>query len=134
MKIINESKSPSVGPFYVIGTRVISANDPIRDVLPIGDSKDSDNSHYKLWKALQRNNPSLKKFDYDYMPRGRVVYNVKTREFNIMIDSDITDEDVKNIADEFGIPSGSYKVLHDEHYKCHLCNQDYVNITEGVNI
>lgn len=132
MKIINESVSPSVGPFYVIGTRIVSAGSPIRDVMEINGFKDSDNSHYKLWKALQRNNSSLRRFDYDYMPRGRVVYNTQTREFSIIIDKDITKEDVRNIADKFGIPSGRYTVLNDEHYKCHLCNPEYVNITEGM--
>lgn len=131
MKILRESVSAKVGPFYVIGSRIISASESLRDVHEVGEFKDSSNSHYQLWKALQRSNSSLRRFDYDYMPRGRVTFNCNKRIFYIIIDKDINEEDVRNIADKFGIPNGQYEVKYDEHYQCHLCNKNYVNITES---
>lgn len=132
--VIKESLSPEIGPFYVIDGVVYGDTDDVRDIetSPLG-MKDSTRTHYDYWKALSRVYPEYRRLDYDYFPRGRIVYNVKTKEYKVYADPCIlANESVKDsIIDEFNLPRNNTKFDTDEHYQCHSCNKEYVDISEN---
>ena len=131
-KILKESLAPEVGPFYVIDGAVFADTDPVRDLTPttIG-TVDSDNTHYSYWRFLKRVYPNLRRIDYDYYPRGRVVYNSKEDKYHVFVDKCISDKDsISKIEDELNLPSSKVVVDYDEHYQCSSCNRQYEDICE----
>lgn len=133
-RIIKESVSPEVGPFYVIDDTVFADTEEVRDLFQnsIGVIS-SDNSHYDYWTVLQQIYPEFRKVDYDYYPRGRVVYSVEEDTYYLYIDECIRNK-VNDIIQELGLPKVKVKVSDDEHYKCHQCNKSYVDINESTPI
>lgn len=70
-----------------------------------------------------------KKVEFDYYPRGRVIYDVKENEFKIFIDKCINSwEIIDEIINEFKINSKVIIYDNDEHYVCHKCNKHYIEL------
>lgn len=135
MKIITESRVPEVGPFYVIDNTVFSDSEPYSDIIEFNNHKDSDNTHYDYWRTLRRVYKEFRNIDYDYYPRGRVVYNSIKDKFNLYIDKCLDSPDIiNNIIEELNLPKSKVEVDFDEHYQCHNCNNNYINITENMII
>ena len=76
-------------------------------------------SHFEVW---EKNYSSQYHVDFDYFPRGRVVYNLKEKCYYIYHDKCITDlsEILKDYKNE------PYRVCSDFHYQCKNCNKDYI--------
>jgi len=64
--------------------------------------------------------------DYDYYPRGRVVYDTNSGKFLIYRDVCIPDEEMHKFSKDYASPN--YVLLLDEHYRYHKCNRSYVNL------
>ena len=77
-------------------------------------------SHFDIWdRHYYRQLP----VDFDYFPRGRVVYHKESETFRIMYDRCLEDV-IKDFAEEY---YGGEAVLElDEHYQCRKCNKGYV--------
>lgn len=128
---LKESRVPEVGIFYVIDGTVYAQSDQIRDLKASQGNYDSDGSHYEFWKSMRFLMPEMYDIDYDYYPRGRIVYKSEEDKFYIYLDKCITDEERDSIIDEFNLPRSKVKFEYDEHYQCHECNPDYSNISEN---
>lgn len=133
VKILKEGLSPEVGPFYFIDGVVYSSGEPVRDLEPslIG-TVDSDETHYDYWKFYQSVFGS-RNLDYDYYPRGRVVYDSKSDKYYLYADPCIRKDQnsLNKIIDEFNLPSGKVVVRDDDHYRCHNCNPEYIEVSEN---
>lgn len=133
---LKESRSPNVGPFYVIDGVVYADTDDIREVntSPVG-FKDSNNGHYDYWRSLQKYFPEYRKVDYDYYPRGRVVYNTKDDKYYLYADKCILKDQklIDAIEDELNLPYDKVVAGDDEHYQCHECSEDYIGIFENID-
>ena len=84
-------------------------------------------SHMKLWDKYHAKEH---KVDFDYYPRGRVVYR-KTDDTYIVYYDRCVEEVIKARIEErlkAGTENTGKKVIYetDEHYQCHKCNRDYV--------
>lgn len=133
MKILKESRVPEVGPFYIIDGVVFADTESYKDVVEIGHNRDSNNTHYDYWKVLQSVYQELRNVDYDYYPRGRVVYSSSEDKFYLYVDDCIKDmKSVRAIIDELNLPHRKVEIKSDEHYQCHNCNKDYVDISENI--
>lgn len=82
-------------------------------------------SHLDVWnkyKYLKYKNLK-QELDYDYYPRGRIVYRKSDETFIIYYDKCV-DKEINRIARDYS----NYNVILelDEHYCCHICNPDYV--------
>ena len=61
--------------------------------------------------------------DFDYYPRGRIIYNLTQKTYYIYYDKCL-EKNIKNLGI---IPKNqNVKLLNDFHYKCHVCNKNYV--------
>ena len=76
-------------------------------------------SHMEIWDEFYYDKYHV---DFDFFPRGRVVYNLKEDCYYIYHDKCITD--LSEILNDY--ENGKYKICTDYHYQCHKCNQDYV--------
>lgn len=78
-------------------------------------------SHYEIW---EKDYAAEYHVDFDYYPRGRVIYRKEDQTFLIYYDRCI-EKVIHRIADNY---EGQKVELHlDEHYQCHTCNNNYVS-------
>ena len=93
-----------------------------------GDFLTHPRGHYEVWTRWQktRNAPVASRFilqsiadhEYEFFPRGRIVYNVTTGRFILYADRRLQQEAmIARIANEFGLTAGKYTVRSDEHYR-----------------
>ena len=83
-----------------------------------GDFLNFPESHMDIWDKFYK---KQYKVDFDYYPRGRVVYHTKEDCYYIYHDKCINEleEILKYYKDTH------YKICTDYHYQCHHCNKQY---------
>ncbi|MDP4642849.1 MAG: hypothetical protein NWS71_00225 [Opitutales bacterium] len=80
---------------------------------------DVDISHYEYWEVLQSKNPKLKVYEYEDIPRGRVVMQSKGAEF-IAYSSEalIQNESFRDtLIEQFKLPQKNVRFIQDSHYE-----------------
>jgi hypothetical protein len=129
-RIKNEARTPEVGIIYFINGELYIDGTPVREAEHYGDFLIHSKDHYTYWEEeLSSNNSPIRLLakgkDYDYYPRGRVVYNTVEDRFSIYLDKCIIDN-VKQIISLMHLPKAKSEILKDRHYQCSRCNKDYV--------
>ncbi len=95
---------------------------------PYGDFLTHPRGHYEVWTQWQktRTAPDANGFilqtiadhEYEFFPRGRIVYNTGTGDFILYADRRLQqDATIARIASEFELAAGTYTVRSDEHYR-----------------
>lgn len=109
----------AVGVFYIINGEIYSDATSLRNSEQYGDSY-SYGSHYDFYYdelSKYYDMPWLKDIDYDYYPRGRVIFDKSKNKYILYLDPSLENpEDIQMIADEFGLHNGGFYIGHDEHY------------------
>jgi hypothetical protein len=115
-----ESLDGQVGLFFVVGGVLLMHSCPIEDIEPYVKFINYPESHDEVW---QREYAMKFGVDFDYFPRGRIVYNIRTEKYLLYHDPCISDiaESLRKLY-----PEGTCITALDEHYQCHSCNPDYV--------
>lgn len=72
-------------------------------------------SHDEIWEKYLRVKYER---DYDYYPRGRIVFSKKEKRFWIYSDKCIPLHEIEKM----GSMLGEFVILQDEHYVCHQCS------------
>ncbi len=109
-----------VGIFFVVNNQLLLHKCSLEEAEKYGDFLNYPQSHMEIWDQYY-----YKKFkvDFDYFPRGRIIYNINEKTYYIYIDKCLVN-DIKNLGI---IPQNEkVKILNDFHYKCHKCNKNYV--------
>ena len=75
-----------------------------------------------MWEQYQRNGTVPQEMEYEESPRGRVMYNARTRQFTILADQCILKRKrwIKSIKKEMRLPLDT-KIDGDSHYRCPAC-------------
>lgn len=128
-----EITAGSVGIFWGIpepdGTWTILVDaTSIAEAEPYGDFLTHPRGHYQVWTQWQKTRaaPVANRFitqaiadhEYEFFPRGRIVYNVETGEFILYADRHLQqDATIARIASQFGLAAGTFVVRSDAHYR-----------------
>ena len=118
----------TVGPFYLINGKITAHAVSLEAAEDYGDFKTCPYSHNDFWhERLKGDMP----YDFDYFPRGRVVFNKKNGVFTVYTDVcfglPVSADLAERIRREFGLPPDTCCEFRlDEHYQCHKCNEHYV--------
>lgn len=110
-----------VGVFYIINDEIYSDTTSLRNADEYGNFYNY-GSHYDFYYdelvPYYTDMPWLKEIDYDYYPRGRVVYDRNQHKYILYIDPSLeNDHYINMIAREFGLQNGGFYVdTEDEHY------------------
>ncbi len=64
--------------------------------------------------------------EYFYLPRGRVLWNVKWEKYRIILDADIDLNVLLEALADYGIDGGNCEVLTDSHYRSTLLRSDQI--------
>ena len=95
---------------------------------PYGDFLTHPRGHYEVWTQWQktRTAPDANGFilqtiadhEYEFFPRGRIVYNIATNSFILYADRHLQqDTTIMRIANQFGLAAGTFAVFSDLHYR-----------------
>ncbi len=79
-------------------------------------------SHDEVWRKEHRKQYAV---DFDYYPRGRILYDMEHNITRIFHDRCIENEAI-NIASDYEF----VELLLDEHYQCHQCHAKYPDLAE----
>jgi len=119
---------PMVGIFWLLGNRLIVDTSPLSEAEPYGDCLGHEESHDHYWSVQQGLGNVPQDVEYYEHPRGRVVYNTKTKRFALYADRCILKQQslVGRIMGAMCLPSSQTDVGTDGpggHYKCSECTQ-----------
>ncbi len=95
---------------------------------PYGDFLTHPRGHYEVWSNWQKTraapatdwfiSQAIADHEYEFFPRGRIVYNIRTGGFILYADRRLQQQaTIAAIASEFGLAVGTYTVRSDEHYR-----------------
>jgi hypothetical protein len=79
--------------------------------------------HISVWGQFQRNGIAPPEMEYEEAPRGRVMYNKKTRRFTLLADKCILNNRriLSKIMSTMDLPIERTDKVRDNHYQCHGC-------------
>jgi hypothetical protein len=100
----------------------------LADAEPYGEFLTHARGHYQVWSRWQRTRmapvddrfirQAVADHEYEFFPRGRIVYNTLTRTFILYADRRLQQKaTIATIADEFGLTGGTFVVRSDAHYR-----------------
>lgn len=100
-----------VGPFFYINNQVVALKVEVEKGEKIGDFINHPKSHMEFFNEI---NPLD---DYGHYPRGRVIYDTKTKRFYIYIDRCLNNAKIKEeILKTFNLEKGECVFKRDSHY------------------
>ena len=87
-----------------------------------GDCLTSPVSHIDYWTELQHNGKVSRDVEYEELPRGRVVFDVRKQQFTVYADCCILmrQDVVHQIVAQMALPS-NVPTAPDAHYRCYHC-------------
>jgi len=115
-------ESPHVGIFWLIKGKLIIDSASLSDAEDYGHFKIHPRSHEEVWSVLQKSSDAPTDVEYDELPRGRVMYDMKTQRFTLLADKCILRDKkvVRKIKQRMHLPKNT-TIGGDSHYQCSLC-------------
>ena len=109
-----------IGLFFVVNGKLLLHTCHLDDGEPYGDFINYPESHDAIWQRKYAHSYGV---DFDYFPRGRIIYNRIENVYLLYHDP--------CVASEAEYLHGRYLqgiciIELDEHYQCHKCNKHYV--------
>ena len=88
-------------------------------LLPINNYIDSDYGHYQIWNEILRNNEKLYIYEYEDIPRGRIVYKINVKQYIVYANQDIVNSKKcrQLIIETFQLLEKHTVFRFDEHYQ-----------------
>ena len=107
-----------IGIFWIYQNKIYLKTQNLQKIKPINGFIDSDLSHYKVWDEIKSKNKDFYLYEYEEIPRGRVVYDTINHNFIIYCNKDIllNLQNKKQILETFKIKNKNYSFKEDEHY------------------
>jgi len=87
-------RQKSIGIFWIYEQQVFSEVQKLEDVKTINGFKDSNLSHYKVWNKIKDQHPNFYLYEYEDIPRGRVIYDIENKIFIIYCDKNILQDEI----------------------------------------
>jgi hypothetical protein len=114
------SNSCFLAVFWYVNGDFIGQEDTLRgsSVQQFGDYSQIDADHFFIWDDYKNLNPSAYDKDYDYFPRGRVIFDNRLHKFKVVADRKITDNPSirSELLSHYGLPITTIFEF-DEHYQ-----------------
>jgi hypothetical protein len=114
---------PSVGIFWSVNGRLVIDSVLLSEAESYGQFRNYPGGHDKTWRMFQRIGTVPRDVEYDYPPRGRVVFDTLSERFILYADRCILYNKpmLNQIRNELRLPENT-KINLDEHYSCRaLC-------------
>lgn len=105
--------------FFYINDHFLFHSCPLEKAETYGDYLIYPESHFDIWVKHYEKHYQV---DFDFYPRGRVIYRKSDQTYRIYYDRCIGDEIFILIDAYYG---GNVTLEYDEHYQCYRCNKEY---------
>ena len=117
-----QSGESRVGIFWVLNSEPLIDSAPLSGAEPYGDHLTHPRGHAELWERWQGKGAASPDMEYDEPPRGRVMYNTKTRRFTLLADKCILKDNrvISKIMSQLHLPRNT-EMGTDSHYRCSTC-------------
>jgi len=108
-----------IGIFWYFESKLIVYAEDISSVKPLEGFLDVDMSHYEFWDAVKEEDPSKQRFEYEDIPRGRIVMNSESNEFIVYGSRKVIENPSfrKLVFQEFQLDEGQTRFKQDFHYE-----------------
>lgn len=116
-----------VGPFFWIQGKLIAFPNRLEEGVDTGVGIiDGVAGHMTEYEKL----PYRFEHDYDYWPRGRVVFHKNKNKSIVYLDRCIKNDEAVRLAilKAYALDPKKTSWRLEDHYKCHCCNPDYQDI------
>ena len=118
------SLAGKVGLFFMADGKLLLHTCTLEEAQPYGDFLNYPHSHDDIWYKQYQHTYHV---DFDYWPRGRIIYNTETQTYSLFYDGCMMDT-AKEMAKAFG--GEKVLMMRDEHYQCHRCNDKYAFVEQ----
>ena len=120
---VHRKKEPHVGIFWVVDGKPLIDRTPIGGAEDYGDFKTHPRSHLDVWTLFQQKGTVPADVEYEEFPRGRVMFNTKTRQFTFLADRCILRDKsmVSTIMSAMNLPGKNTDKGTDSHYRRSAC-------------
>ena len=117
-----KSNNSQIGPalFFCVNGKLLFHGCSLEESDPYGIFSNYPHSHYDIWNENYAQKYSV---DFDYYPRGRVVYRSSDDTYLIYYDK-CMEPYIDLVIDKY--IGKNFETGYDEHYQCHICNTNYV--------
>lgn len=107
-----------VGIFWIYKGRVLADSVPAAKGEEYGEFVNGLSDHCNYWVTFQKQLPELRRYEYEQVPRGRVVYNTVADTFTVYGSARfVRDENQRTmIMESFQLPPDRTRFQPDEHY------------------
>ncbi len=106
-----------VGIFWVFRGSLLAATWALKDGEEYGDAVNGLSDHVNYWPQFQKQNPELRKLEYQEVPRGRVLFSKAAQKFIVYMDKLLHEPKIKRaILKKFDLPVAQTRFLTDLHY------------------
>jgi hypothetical protein len=109
-----------VGLFFIVYNDLFLHSCEFVESEPYGDFLNYPLSHDEIWRENYQKKYHV---DFDYYPRGRIVYNISEQRYILYYDGCIENE-AKKLQNLFS--DNACQISRDEHYQCHKCCEGYI--------
>jgi hypothetical protein len=118
-----QSEEPHVGIFWAVDGKPLIDSTPLAEAEDYGDFKTHPRSHLEAWSLFQQRGITPPEVEYEESPRGRVMFNTKTRRFTFLADRCILRDKgiVSYIMLKMNLPTKNTDQGTDAHYRCSVC-------------
>ena len=108
-----------IGLFWIFENHIFYELQNIEDLSAINGFVDSDLSHFKIWEKVKKQHPKFYLYEYEDIPRGRVVYEVLPSQSIVYCNENILKDDAlkRLILETFNLSATCTLFREDEHYK-----------------
>ena len=113
------TKQPKIGIFWIYKSKVYLKSIEPEKVKAIGTFVDSDFAHYEAWDEISFQNKDLYLYEYEDIPRGRIVFNSKDACYIVYSNNEIIHSDTTKqlIIDAFDLQNEKVSFQYDFHYE-----------------
>ena len=70
-----------IGIYWYFESKLIVYAEDVSSVKSVEVFLDVDMSHYEFWDTVKEKDPSNRRFEYEDIPRGRIVMDIKKEKF-----------------------------------------------------
>jgi len=116
----------SVGIFFCVNGKTLLHTCSLDDASHYGDFLNYPLSHDAVWSKYYQGTYGV---DFDYWPRGRIIYNIAEEKFILYYDA-CAEKEAVELKKQYG--DAHIDIEKDEHYQCHKCNSDYADISANL--
>jgi hypothetical protein len=117
-----KAAEPHVGIFWLVDGKLLIDSTALGKAEAYGEFKIHSGDHISVWAELQQNGTAPSDMEYEEAPRGRVMYNTRTRRFTFLADRCILGDKgvVRKIMSAMNLPVDT-QADTDSHYRCFRC-------------